>query len=260
MKNQWQVSGPSWLTEDGKKFPSAIRRYIHGAASHFHSGPYVLPNSFSKPLQAHILEHRSHIATLNYDELLYRSFVGSSVFNGFSCSIDGFSNGFDSDNLRRTRPGQQSFYLHLHGSPLFVSTPDGRLVKKSMSAISELRGYSSTHLVLTHVRHKETVINASPILREYWNRLAECLPECDGVILFGYGGGDTHLNKLIGSAFAQKQIEVVERSKPDYSTPEGKNKRFRFWKELIGKSPLIWWHDDILSHSHWSYVKDANAN
>jgi hypothetical protein len=122
--------GTSWLTEIGKKFPSAIRSYIHGTACHFHTGPYVLPDNFAKPLQAHVLEHRSHIATLNYDELLYRSFIGTEVFSGYSCSIDGFNREFDPDNLRRTRPSSQAFYLHLHGSPLFVSTSDGRLVKR----------------------------------------------------------------------------------------------------------------------------------
>jgi hypothetical protein len=247
------LGGPSWLSDDGKKFPSAIRSYIHRAASYFHEGGFTLPEGFVGPLARHILDSRSHVATLNYDGLLYRAFVNTPVFKGFSCCIDGFVRKFDPGYLRRDRPHQQSYYLHLHGSPLYITDADGQIVKKSMGDILAIRGYSSSHLVLTHVKHKEKVIAASPVLREYWARLLEAMNECDGVVLFGYGGGDLHLNRLITECFREKQIEVVERKKPEYDLEDGKNARFSYWAELLGKSPWIWWHENILDHQSWDW-------
>ncbi|MEW9918880.1 hypothetical protein AB2B41_04665 [Marimonas sp. MJW-29] len=116
-KNETE-DGASWLTEDGKLFPFAIRSYIHAAASYFHLGLHVLPQPFVDTLVSYLLETRSHVATLNYDELLYRSFVNTELFRGYSCMIDGFVSAFSAENLERYHPSRQSYYLHLHGSPL----------------------------------------------------------------------------------------------------------------------------------------------
>lgn len=252
---QERVAGPSWLTDDGKAFPTAIRRYIHRAACYFHEGPHVLPPTFTKPLRDFITSTRSHVATLNYDELLYRSFVGTDVFRGFSCMIDGFLSTFSNDNLTRKYPNNQCYYLHLHGSPLFHTLPDGNTYKVGMSGLSAIAGHSSHHLVLTHVTHKTSVISASPVLMAYWNRLAEACQEAEGIVLVGYSGGDTHLNHLIKNYVGNKQLEVVERKRPEYSTDEGNRARFAHWRNLLGVSPSIWWYDNILSHTSWSYVK-----
>lgn len=42
--------GESWLSENGKKFPFAIRSYIHCAASYFHQSPHYLPQAFVDPM------------------------------------------------------------------------------------------------------------------------------------------------------------------------------------------------------------------
>lgn len=251
-------NGPSWLTAEGRQFPEAIRSYIHHAASYFHESPCALPSSFSGPLKSFILSSRSHVATLNYDELLYRAFVNTDIFRRFECLIDGFVPDFNKANLERNYPQRQAFYLHLHGSPLYYSAPaDGSLLKGSMSSIRRLKGHSSTHLVLTHVKHKATVINASPILKEYWSRLEEAMKEVEGIVIFGYGGGDDHLNDLIREYFLGKQVEVVERVyAPDIPGNPGYS-RYAFWEERIGISPLIWSLENILSHSWWDYVHKA---
>lgn len=252
---QEQGSGPAWLTDEGKTFPSAIRSYIHRAACHFHQGPYFLPEEFSKPLIAFIDKTKSHVATLNYDELIYRSFVGSNLFNGFKCMIDGFSGPFDNDNLRRWYPQSQCYYLHLHGSPLFYTDAAGDIRKKSMSSLSSISGHSSRHLVLTHVAHKTSVISASPVLLAYWTRLVEAINESSGIMLIGYGGGDTHLNDLIKVHASDKQIEVVERAKPEYATEPGRSQRFKFWSDRLGKSPSAHWVENLLKHTYWEWEK-----
>jgi hypothetical protein len=100
-----QVNGANWLTDHGQSFPTAIRRFIHSAACYFHEGSDVLPQEFLKPLISQVAQNKSHVVTLNYDELLYRSFVGTTVFNGYNCLIDGFKSGtFSDDNLNRYYP------------------------------------------------------------------------------------------------------------------------------------------------------------
>ena len=184
-----KCSGPESLTQHGKQFPTAIRRYIHGVACSFYEGDDKLPSYFVKLLIAHILNSRSHVATLNYDELLYRSFVKTDIFSGYSCPVDGFISGVFSDtNLRRSRRDCQSYYLHLHGSPLYLTDNKGYARKFPLRQVSSLKGTSSLHLVLTHIAHKKDVISASEILASYWNRLAEAMDDVDCVLLFGYGG------------------------------------------------------------------------
>jgi|31_taG_2_1085359.scaffolds.fasta_scaffold09628_1 hypothetical protein len=245
--------GASWLTDDGKAFPIAIRSYLHAAASHFHLGPHTLPKEFVEPLTTWILESRSHVATLNYDELLYRSFVKSKVFNGYSCLLDGFVKHFDSSFLDRRNRDSQSYYLHLHGSPLYFNTPEGALKKASMGEVQKLQGFSSTHVVLTHVQHKASVIAASPILREYWLRLEEAMSEAESIVLVGYSGDDDHLNLLISNFFRNKRVEIVERAHADYSTQEGETERMLYWcKKLAVNSVVAHWPDSILQFTNWS--------
>lgn len=250
--------GVSWLTDDGKLFPFAIRSFIHKAASFFHSGSYELPSTFVDPLIEWLLATRSHIATLNYDELLYRAFVNTEVFSGYSCLLDGFVPTFDPSNLDRWQPAQQSYYLHLHGSPLYFNSQNNELCKSNLSQLPMIEGYSSTHLVLTHVDHKSAVISASPILREYWKRLETAMTEAQSIILFGYGGGDKHLNLLISKYFREKQVEVVERRKPEYNEQAGVNIRCQHWQNTLGVEKVVcFWFENILEHRNWTWVDEA---
>lgn len=201
-----------------------------------------------------MLASRSHIATLNYDELLYRAFIGTEAFKGYGCLLDGFVPDFHSSHLDRYTPSRQSFYLHLHGSPLYYSNSSGDLRKASLSSLPAIEGHSSTHLVLTEVKHKMSVIGSSPILQEYWRRLEEAMKEVDGLVLFGYGGGDVHLNNLVEQYFQNKTVEIVERARPEYGTTAGKNQRFAFWKNALDVEKICaFWLDNILEHRNWSY-------
>ncbi|PFU24677.1 hypothetical protein COK69_26645, partial [Bacillus cereus] len=62
---------------------------------------------------------------------------------------------------------------------------------------------------LTHVKHKETVISASPLLSAYWDHLEKALIESTEVVLLGYSGFDKHLNALL-RARAPAVVKVVE--------------------------------------------------
>lgn len=255
----YQVPGhPTWLSEEGEAFPAAIRRYLHATASQFHINRPELPNNFFEPLRDWIIDSRSHIATLNYDSLLYSAFIGTRVFSGFSCLIDGFSGEFCSENLNRNRPNRQGYYLHLHGSPLFHTRPNGTLRKGSLSDIYRLMGTDSAHIVLTHVTHKQSVISASPILSEYWQRLEEAMSEVESLVIFGYGGADKHLNLLIQKHFAGKDVQIVERKTAQRQTKEGAKQRRKEWRTMLGNGPKIIssFRDSILDFKEWDYVHE----
>lgn len=253
--SKFEEGDDGWLTEKGRAFPSAIRSFIHRTASYFHESPHFLSHEFLNPLREHILQSRSHVATLNYDELLYRGFIGADVFQGYSCLIDGFTrSGFSETNLERKRPDHQSFYLHLHGSPLYFEDSDGNLRKAELRKLPVIHGYSSTHIVLTEVKHKASVIQSSEILRVYWKRLKEAIQEVEGVMLVGYGGGDTHLNELVRANFSGKQVEVVERDKPEYGNLDDRQSRHAFWKRRLGQAHMLHWQKNICEFSRLDWL------
>lgn len=249
------ASSQKWLTELGRSFPNAIRSFVHRVASTFHRGGHQLPSTFIDSLKNSVVQNRHHVATLNYDEILYNAFVGTPLFDRYNCLIDGFVGPFDNSNLDRYHKSSQSFYLHLHGSPLYYDSPEGEILKASMGEIPALQGYSSTHVVLTHIRHKPTVISASEVLRSYWLRLEEALTEAEGILLFGYSGQDSHLNRLVSQKMANKQIEIVERQVSQNKNEHWQEKRLKYWTTKLGKSPTISWHENILDHKEWNDKK-----
>ncbi len=240
-------AGNGWLTDDGLMFPVAIRSYIQATASYLHRNRYYLPDEFFDPLCKHVLDHRSHIATLNYDELLYRKFANSSAMKGYGCLIDGFIRGaFSDSNMSRFKPLSQSFYLHLHGSPMYISDAKGDVLKIGVGAVGEFAGSSSTHLVLTRFDYKTSVISSSEVLAAYWERLAEALSEVSKVTLCGYSGLDQHLNDVINLSDVS-DVQVVE-----YGVGRSQAAQEASWKGLFpAKTVNVELLDNILDFSSW---------
>ncbi|WP_157057347.1 hypothetical protein [Loktanella sp. 3ANDIMAR09] len=135
-----------WLTNDAMKFPDALQKYTYLVAKYFHQFD---ANFTSNPLWSDFIDHlvifisdsKSHVATLNYDTLLYQPFneerlIGDrkiKLCNGFDGTLlDGYTKklGFSEQNLSRKRLQNQAFYMHLHGSPLFL---DGHKVPRLKS-------------------------------------------------------------------------------------------------------------------------------
>lgn len=255
-----------WLTDNGNKFPKEIRSFIYKVAYYFHNPNKKLPDEFINSLIGFIEgeENPPHIATLNYDNLLYGPFVCEKhdveredkkhIFDGYNgYMVDGFlRRGFDPENLIRRVPGNLGYYLHLHGSPLFKTKE--RIIKKDGLSSFQLedRGFKS-HIVLTHFEHKKKVIADSDLLRTYWEFFDQALDESKEVILFGYSGLDTHLNerieKRISRDFNSIKIRVIEWNDPKYE--ENSHDRKNFWKGKLGAS-----NSDILEYSSQENILD----
>lgn len=235
----------SWLSEQGQSFPKSVRRYFGLTAAHFQNHTHILPESFIDSFCEYLRNTKSHIATLNYDNLLYRPFIEHGVCQGYNgCLVDGFhaSGGFDPDNLERKYAKDFGWYMHLHGSPLFMERPDGAIEKIQQSRLPETH-HEHKHLILTHYDYKLAMIEDSVLLSAYWDYFGKAMKESRNLVMFGYSGLDKHINERIKDHLDVDEncmnVRVVEWS------GAGEN-REGFWKKRLGECVEVTLLDSIL--------------
>ncbi|WP_058358402.1 SIR2 family protein [Xanthomonas translucens] len=235
-----------WLSDHGKLFPEAVRKFLYQTSLCFHQRDFGLPMDFVGPLVAYLHKTNSHVATLNYDNLLYQPMIESHILNGYEGAlVDGFwGTGFAEENLERKFGRNFGYYMHLHGSPLFVDR-EGRVIKLRQANVGSDDDTTGSHIVLTHVKHKETVIAASPLLACYWGKFAKALAESESAVLVGYSGCDKHLNSLLRSR-GPSAIRVVEWE----GAGQEKNRQL-FWNDLLGRQIQLVRLNNILSFTDW---------
>lgn len=248
-----------WLSEEGRRFPEAVYKLTYAVARKMYLAKHMSgddqgalcrpPDDFIRPLMQIVKDTGSHIATLNYDGLLSSALQRASVLGGDSpILLDGFVESvFDRTNLFRKK-GYGGWYLHLHGSPLFTGKPGGKPRKISELTISRkaLPKNIGRHLVLTHFTHKPRIIAASDILSIYWEFLQMALDESERIVMFGYSGNDTHLNRLISQAGANKDITVV-----DWLGSGSAPVRQAFWNDQLGGAVQLHLLEDVLTFADW---------
>lgn len=245
------LTGGHWLSEEGIDFPQITSTYIHKVATLFHLNQHELPHNFQQPLVQFIRASQSHVATLNYDSLIYSSLIENGIVKGYSgYLIDGMlSKGFCRSNLKRMHGHNFGYYMHLHGSPLFVEQA-GRVIKLERHQLTANTNEASEHIVLTHIKHKPSVIAASDVLSVYWEYLTFALSESEEVILFGYSGADTHLNSLLYPYLASKPIRIIEWS----GAGDSQDAREQYWRTTLGSnipSMHVTRIDDITEFTDW---------
>lgn len=236
-----------WLNVYGQEFPLITATYIHKVATTLHNYTGQLPEKFENDLVDFIKTTKSHVATLNYDKLLYESFLRNNIFSGYEgYLVDGMLNqGFSSEALERKYGKSFGLYLHLHGSPLFVNK-DNKTVKLPRWELTADVDEASEHIVLTHVKHKPSVISASHLLSTYWEYLHFALLEAEEIILFGYSGLDEHLNIILRPYFSSKKWCVVE-----WSGAGEKSRRKAYWSTTFGHKATVVSLDNITDFTQW---------
>lgn len=241
-------TGEHWLSNYGHEFTNSVQEYIHTVSSYLFDSTNSLPASFKDPLIDFIKDTKSHVATLNYDKLLYEAFINAGICNGFNGQlIDGFlSSGFDKSNLVRKYGNRFGYYMHLHGSPLFKDI-NNKTYKLNTSDISTENIFGSKHIVLTHIPHKPSVITASKVLSTYWNYLIFSLSEVDEIILFGYSGCDTHLNEILKIHANSKTKRIVEWDGEPFTDQQ----RQDFWNNKLGANVNLQRIPDITKFTSW---------
>ena len=238
-----------WLTSDGQSFPEVTSKYFHKVAANLHLYDGELPDAFLSPLIDFIKESKSHVATLNYDKLLYNAFIERDVVTdnyGTTKLVDGMiGRGLSDDSLERKYGNDFGYYLHLHGSPLFYSRGD-YYGKYSRGWIEAGNNIPSKHIVLTHFSKKMAVIMASEILFTYWSLLPFATKEAREIILFGYSGLDKHLNRFLKLNAQDKSIRVVE-----WEGAGDEPTRKHFWKDEFGQEVGLVRLDNVLTFDAW---------
>lgn len=242
------TSGDHWLSNYGHNFTSSAQEYIHTVSSYLFDSTDSLPASFRDPLIDFVRDTKSHVATLNYDKLLYEAFINAEICKGFSGQlVDGFlDSGFDSANLVRKYSHKFGYYMHLHGSPLFKDR-DNVTYKLATSSVATTNIFGSKHIVLTHIPHKPSVITASKVLSTYWSYFILSLSEVDEIILFGYSGCDTHLNKILKMHANSTPKRIVEWN-GDFFTDQ---QRQAFWNSELGSNVTLNRMSDITQFTSW---------
>lgn len=235
--NSVSISGLPWLTDEAQPFPNAVRAFIGKVALYFHEYPKPLEGSFVDRLCEFLSSTPCHIATLNYDNLLYQPLIEREVLKGYSgILVDGFHEpGFNRDNLEKKYGREFGWYLHLHGSPLFVSDATGAIRKLKQSEKDSVEdakdGAAYRHVVLTHFRFKPEVILQSMLLSAYWDYFRKALAESSRLIIFGYSGFDRHVNEAISEMLEWDSIRVII---VEWRNPASED-----------EERLVWWRDQL---------------
>lgn len=248
--NMSQRMDVHWLSQEGQQFPVAVSNYIHKVATRLHLYGGELPPAFLAPLIDFVRTTKSHVATLNYDKLLYGAFLDANLMAGYfdTTLVDGMvGGGFSSEALERRYGNNYGYYLHLHGSPLFFDH-HGLARKRERHELNPFSPEGSDHIVLTHVRHKRSVIGASTVLSAYWNYLNFCLNESEEIIVFGYSGDDLHLNDVIAAYAQSRRVVVVEWN----GAGATEQQRRWFWTQRLKTTNLQHWYlPNILAFNQW---------
>ena len=242
MREAWKLQENSLvstvdLTEDD------IRSFCHKAACHFHEDAFSSADSerrkvaFVDALQKHIASRKTSIATLNYDRLLYGSMVKAGLDDGFrGRKHPVFSPEALTEALRQGTP----LYLHLHGSPLFLTEQKNRITKMRTVAIAKTSGSSQSNLILNNSYFKQVDIEASVLLKSYWHAYRALVAKANRIILFGYSGCDDHLNATINILGKGQVTRVVEfeSKKRNPTDPQREIAQREYWDLIIPGSEL----------------------
>lgn len=263
----------NWFTKEARDYPAAIAKYIYNVARKLdaNSKEFQADHRFVKftnGLIPFIAKTKSHVATLNYDALFYSAFNEEQEINGAKYQLcqgqdwkthlsDGYrSVGFMEQHFEPPNDNDFGYYLHLHGSPLFVDRAEGPK-KLNRSELGAHNPQSARHIILSDGNLKPLLIQRSEILTLYWKMLGKALDEAEEIILLGYGGADKHLNEMVKRRAKDKEKFLIEWSgtqhwsegnevlEPQEIDPKAA------WKERLGAKTTVIQADDILEFSHW---------
>jgi hypothetical protein len=255
MLQRYESTDLNWLDPRARDFPYQFQKFIENTAWHFFQyDNLTLMENFVKHLKHFIQHNHTHLVTLNYDKLIYSSFVNDDeIMNGYHGElVDGFyRDGFRPHQLIRQFDNHFGWYLHLHGSPLFYTCPKTNLVKKSLLTdtydILQNQGIRE-HIVLCSYKLKATRIQQSDLLSTYWHYFLAALNESNKIIVLGYSGNDQHINFEINrwlkdtKTIKGKSILVVEYKDEQDSDLQ----RRQFWSSKFGEASTYFNSQNLL--------------
>lgn len=256
-----QHSNLKWLHADAKNFPDNFHSFIANTAWHyfdylnFDNVTNQNLNKFITNLKAYIAKNNTHLATLNYDGLIYDKIVNTEVMNNQGGNlIDGFYVKTDGFHPSHLLGDNRCYYLHLHGSPLFYTDLENDIINKdsynTYQANKSNNKYLREHLILCKTSLKMSRISSSQLLNAYWYFFKRALLQSQKIILIGYSGNDLHVNTEISNVRGGREIIIVEYSdqRMDKKTREKEwDVKLQVGNNYFNDSNLIWL-DSILDY------------
>jgi hypothetical protein len=230
-----------FLTDNASRFPNVYSNFIKLIAMRLYDFNNESSNlfyiNFISGLVDFLKSHACHVATLNYDKLLYKPFVINEILKGYDgYLIDGVwneSDGYQDEHMRRNNEKKLGWYLHLHGSPIYYSKQNKIFKFDYDNPFDDKATFN--HLVIGPTKVKPYLIIESELLSSYWNYFQRALEESETLILFGYSGNDKHVNKICSNCDNLKNIIIVEHNHNNESE-EASDNREEFWSGQLGKS------------------------
>lgn len=228
------------LNERGMNYPDLYRDFIHRTALHYFNYEGTLPDEFVDSL-IQLVQQGCHIATLNYDKLLYSPLVERNILCGYGgYLVDGIckNSGYHYENMLRTF-NHFNWYLHLHGCPIFY-TKDSEIYKRKYYEVPQsacsIEGRHE-HIVLANTELKPEIISNSPILGSYFDFFSKALFESNRLFILGYSGEDIHINNEIKS-WVLERSKSLENSTIYIIQWEGAHQNESDWRhKIISKMP-----------------------
>ncbi len=243
------------LQDKVRNFDVAVKKYFTKVAMYFHGHDVKISDEFKANFALFVRHNSAHVATLSYDDLvsqmildesLHVDDLGSSYGPTFTL-VDGFCGTplkFSERNLVRLYDSSNhSWFMHLHGSPLYVQN-GSQVNKLKKSEIDETLSQDpevlGSNIVLQHFDVKAEIITQSNLLASYWTYFNRALSESNEVVFFGYSGFDKHLNILIDIFLGRDgtTVKVVEWSGSKNSKEYWKGKLKNGTDENIEHVPL----------------------
>jgi hypothetical protein len=279
----------TWFTQEALGYPEALRKYVFEVSRELFE--YEIPkarearwHTFLSYFITFVRDTRSHVSTLNYDDLLYEPIVsGFNVNNEVTIKLSKSDNESNNpapylrDGFMNRSFSPQTFdwagdcghYLHLHGSPLLATQNDSH-VKLNRNGFRFTSETQKRHIVLANRNDKEAIIDRSEVLKDYWeNRLPKCIKDAQEIILLGYSGEDKHLNELIRENKkidddTTRRIVVVEWNGATHSGVDNQDDvletqltQSEYWEKQVCSDKLIQL-DNILDFVEWDDPEGAN--
>jgi hypothetical protein len=227
-----------WTSKPITEFPNSVNKFIGLVAKHFTTRAYSLPADFVASLTEIIKKSSGHIITINYDILLYQPLIVNESLCGYNgLLVDGFhKGGFKDENLERKYGKSFGWYLHLHGSPLYLSYPS-EIHKINIPDLDHSYEDPSQHrhIVLAHTKFKPDIIINSEVLSTYWVYFSRALIESNLLYIFGYSGNDYHINDTIRAWYDEDtdhKIHIIEWENPS----EDDIARKEYWKTKLSNT------------------------
>lgn len=179
------------------------------------------------------------IATLNYDSSMYISWFGQRGSWFRKKYVDGFA--LDENKPKTKKKIAEAIlgnkakgkYLHLHGSYLFVEDSSGDFVKRKVTQELKEEDINKMPIILCNQEEKLKRVKYYDILNWYSAEFNNNLDECKKLFLFGYGGKDKYINKIIKEKINKNkalQVIIIQRLPKDKVSEEKKQEKANFWK------------------------------